>query len=112
MFSYSIAAKTPQWQVKPTICISEKAEELCSFVIQITQLGLPLGPYCLTLGKQTLGCFKKNEFPLNLAVQLSENTELMLLDQQQNIVLTKTILIKSQQANSQRRRLRSPWSIF
>lgn len=112
LISYSATARTPNWQVKPTICINVQAEQACSLVLQITQMDLPLGRYCLQLNEQTLDCYRNTEFPLKIAVQLDKNTELILVDQQQNIVFTTTLFIKSQQANKQRRRLRNPWSIF
>jgi hypothetical protein len=112
LFSYSIAAQTPQWHVQPTICISDNAEEQCSFVMQIALSHLPAGEYCLTVGEQPLGCFKNTDFPLEVSVRLVNNTLLKLVDKHKNTVLSANLIIKTQQATNQRRRLRSPWSIF
>lgn len=110
--SQSAIAQSPQWQVQPSICISQQAGQNCEFEVEITLLDVPEEDYCLALADQILRCANAAQFPLKLTVTISENSELSLVNIAQQKLLNTILLVKSQQASQQRRRLRNPWSLF
>jgi hypothetical protein len=112
LLSQSAVAQSPQWQVQPSICISEQAGQNCEFEVEITLLNLPAGQYCLALAENVLRCADAAEFPLKITIRIDKNSELKLLNSAQQTLLSLTLLVKSRQANMQRRRLRNPWSLF
>jgi hypothetical protein len=112
LFSQGLAAQLPFWHVQPTICIRPSDTELCRLTLIIQQEGLAQGQYCLFLSQQQLRCVDDNQFPLSLEVSLAGSNRLLLLDPSENVILSAELEVKSQQSNAQRRRLRSPWSIF
>jgi len=112
LFAQPAIAQTPQWQIQPSICISQQAGESCEFEIEIILVNLPMGQYCLALADLVLRCANAAQFPLKLKIKINKNTELSLLNTAQQKLLNTTLLVKSQQASTQRRRLRNPWSLF
>ncbi|MDP5032033.1 MAG: DUF3019 domain-containing protein [Paraglaciecola sp.] len=81
------------------------------FTLFIALENMTAEQYCLSLDSRNLGCYSITEFPLELTVKLEQSEQLTLLDTKQTTLLTTTLFIKSQR-QKQRRRLRSPWSIF
>ena len=112
LFAQAAIAQTPQWQIQPSICISQQAGESCQFEVEITLVNLPMGQYCLALADLVLRCANAAQFPLKLSIKIDKNTELSLLNATKQKLLNTTLLVKSQQASAQRRRLRNPWSLF
>lgn len=110
--SIFVQGAEPSWQVKPSVCVNEKAGVVCQFEIQVFTENLPSGIYCLYLQQQKPRCLKQNQFPVTLAVKLSASSELILKNQQGQELLTQRLSVKSLTINHQRRRLRSPWSLF
>ena len=112
LFAQAAIAQTPQWQIQPSICISQQAGESCQFEVEITLVNLPMGQYCLALADLVLRCANAAQFPLKLSIKIDKNSELSLLNATKQKLLNTTLLVKSQQASAQRRRLRNPWSLF
>jgi hypothetical protein len=108
----SAIAQSPQWQVQPSICVSQQLGENCEFEVDITILNLPAGQYCLALAGAVLRCASAADFPLRISIRINKNSELSLLNSTQQRVLGLTLLVKSRQASKQKRRLRNPWSLF
>lgn len=111
-FSQTVIAQTPQWQVKPSVCISEMAGDSCEFQLEILLTDVPAGRYCLMLSNEVLHCGQTADFRRKIAVTITENSQLTLVDGAQQTLLSHTLEIKSRQASQQRRRLRNPWSLF
>ena len=112
LLDQSAIAQAPQWQVQPTICISEQAGQSCEFTVEITLLNLPSAQYCLVLTDKLIRCANLAEFPLKIPISISKTSQLLLLNEAQQTLLSTTLLVKSRQASTQRRRLRNPWSLF
>jgi hypothetical protein len=112
LFAQSAIAQSPLWQVQPSICISQQEGGNCEFEVDITLLNLPAGQYCVALVNTVLRCATVAEFPLKITMLINKNSELRLLNSAQEILISHSLIVKSQQANIQRRRLRNPWSLF
>lgn len=112
LFSQSVIAQSPEWQVMPTICISDTQGDYCEMEIEVNLQNLPNGRYCLTLNELILACYISSEFPIRTKVEIKSSSELQLIDANQTIVLSTRLAVKSQQTYINRRRLRSPWSLF
>ncbi len=112
LLDQSAVAQSLQWQIQPSICISDQVGQSCEFEVEITIPNLPAGQYCLALAEEVLRCVSAAEFPLKTTISINKNSELNLLNSAQQPLLSLTLLIKSRQASIQRRRLRNPWSLF
>ncbi|MDN4502006.1 DUF3019 domain-containing protein [Alteromonadaceae bacterium BrNp21-10] len=103
-------AQEPSWQVLPDTCVVQKMGELCEMSVEITTENLPNETYCLNLDGQALDCWLAAETSLQTVLSYRQALLLGLEDPHHNIVLSLQLKIKALQSN--RRRLRSPWSIF
>ena len=111
-FTQTVIAQTPQWQVKPSVCISDMVGDSCELALEIDLTNVPAGRYCLMLDDSVLRCALATDFAQKIAVTLTQNSQLTLVNGQQQTLLSHPLEIKSRQATLQRRRLRNPWSLF
>lgn len=111
-FTQTVIAQTPQWQVKPSVCITEMAGDSCELELAIDLADVPAGRYCLLLGNIELRCAQAGDFRQKISVTITKNSQLTLVNGLQQTLLSHPLEIKSRQASQQRRRLRNPWSLF
>jgi hypothetical protein len=105
-------AKNVSWHIQPKVCVNESAGQPCTFSVTVDVKGLAKEEYCLFLQQQKLQCLHNTAFPTTFELRLEEQSQLFLRNTQQHVVLTETLKIKSLVGQKQRRRLRSPWSLF
>ena len=110
LLTSTVQAKEPSWQVLPDTCVVNHLGELCEMAVEITTENLPDKTYCLNLGGQPLDCWLAAKTPLQTVLSYRQAIILGLTDSENDIVLSLQLKIKALQSN--RRRLRSPWSIF
>lgn len=108
----SAIAQNLNWQVQPSVCISENVGDTCELDLEVLLTDVPPGRYCLFLAETLLRCASAVEFPQKMTVSISNNSQLNLVNTAQQILLSQTLIVKSRQASVQRRRLRNPWSLF
>ena len=110
--SIFVQAAKPSWQVKPSVCVTNNVGAVCQFSIKVFTANLPVGEYCLYLQLKKQRCLMQDQFPVSLEVELSTPSELILKNAQGQVLLSQPLSVKSLTPNNQRRRLRSPWSLF
>jgi hypothetical protein len=105
-------AEVPSWKIKPSVCVNSMSGTSCEFNIEIFAANLPDGQYCLYRQQHRLRCLAHNGFPIKLTVSLQTQSSLLLKDAGDQVILSQILSVKSLTAKKQRRRLRSPWSLF
>lgn len=111
-FCSEIAALQPAWSIQPTICIAQKPGDSCELTFDITFTDLPDEFLCLYVNTQKHTCASRSEFPRKVTVTIDKKSTVELKSAALNTLLSENLLIKYQQSNNQRRRVRPPWSLF
>ncbi|MBC3765231.1 DUF3019 domain-containing protein [Neptunicella marina] len=101
----------PNWKVLPNTCVVEKAGDWCVIPVKVKLSDLPTGEYCVMFEETPLGCTRAGE-ELTAQVRFQKPGQLTLLNQDKQPVLSTMLKIKTLMPQNQRRRVRSPWSIF
>lgn len=101
-------ALSVNWQVAPTLCISQYLDDVCQLNINVQLFNTQQQPYCTLFATHPLACWsdeQRREFKLTVEQQ----APLTLLNEQGE--LQQQLQIK-RKASKYRRRIKAPWSLL
>lgn len=110
-FSPTIDSKELTWTVTPTICITAEPDATCLMeVTVIFNASLPEN-YCVFEQQKLLQCNLQPNQSLTFSLAFEHETQLVVKDEEDRVVLEQSLTAKSRQHQG-RRRVRQPWSLF
>lgn len=123
-------ATQSEWSISPSTCVVDKPGDSCrlKFTFRARKhmskssvasnnehsSNEPSHDHsiCIHVDDTTLRCWEKPPAVASLEVELNHNSELTITNAAQNVLYQRSLEVKSIQPLRQRRRVRSPWSMF
>ncbi|UAA38365.1 DUF3019 domain-containing protein [Paraneptunicella aestuarii] len=116
LFHSEVNALPTEWDVIPSACVVDRPGDFCRLEFEIIttageRASLSL-PACLYLEKELIQCWEQLPEHITASVEIKETNTLLLVDKNKEVLLEKKLEVKSIHPVRQRRRVRSPWSMF
>ena len=108
-----LSDKVKRFELKPQVCIVKKIGDSCRLETGVEWQTREKMDVCLTHEGKTLRCWQgQQQAKTALAIMLSQNSQVWLLDGDNEKLATATLTVNAVTPKKRRRRLRSPWSLF
>lgn len=116
LFHGEVSALPTEWNVIPSACVVDRPGDFCRLEFEIIttpkELAIPSLPACLYLEKKLIQCWEQLPEHITTSVEIKETSTLLLVDNNKDVLFEKKLEVKSIHPVRQRRRVRSPWSMF
>lgn len=112
LYAQCSLAQSSVWHIEPDSCVVTEIDEFCDSVITIQLLAELDSPACVYARNRWIGCFTADKHTLSHPITITEDIRLELRSDGGILLAQSTIAFKLLKAQSQRRRIRLPWSVF